>query len=84
MELVWQVDEAGALIKEKYGLINQLETKLQDLEEKKHRSESHCCKATQDMICMKVEMRNLVTKVEMEENHALGEMQNLASERQIK
>ena len=29
MELVWQVDEAGTLIKEKYGLINQLETKVQ-------------------------------------------------------
>ena len=34
--------------------------------------------------CMEVEMRNLVSNVEMEENHALGEMQNLASERQIK
>ena len=32
MELVWQVDEAGALIKEKGGLINQLENKVQDLE----------------------------------------------------
>ena len=29
-------------------------------------------------------MRSLVAKVEMAENHALGEMQNLASERQIK
>ena len=36
------------------------------------------------MECMKVEMRSLVAKFEMEENHALGEMQNLASERQIK
>ena len=32
MELVWKVDEAGALTKEKDGLINQLETKVQDLE----------------------------------------------------
>ena len=36
MELVWQVDKARALIKKKDGLINQLETKVQDLEEKKH------------------------------------------------
>ena len=49
MELVWKVDEAGALIKEKDGLINQLETKVQDLEEEKHRSEARCCKAMQDM-----------------------------------
>ena len=33
---------------------------------------------------MKVEMRGLVAKVEMAENRALGEMQNLASEIQIK
>ena len=84
MELVWQVDEAGALIKEKYGLINQLETKVQDLEEKKHRSEACCCKVMKDMDCMKVEMGILVAKVEMAENHAPGEIQNLASERQIK
>ena len=56
MELLWQVDEAGAHIKEKDGLINQLETKLQDLEEDKHRSEARCCKAMQDIECMKVEM----------------------------
>ena len=84
MELVWKVDEAGALIKEKEGLINQLETKLQDLEEEKHQSEARCCKATQDMDCIKVEMRSLVAKVEMAENRALGEMQNLDSEIQIK
>ena len=79
MELLWQVDEAGALIKEKDGLINQLETKVQNLEEEKHRSEARCCKAMQDMECMKVEMRSLVAKVEMAENHDLGEIQNLAS-----
>ena len=65
MELVWKVDEAGALIKEKDGLINQLETKVQDLEEGKHRSESHCCKAMKDIDCLKVEIRSLVTKIEM-------------------
>ena len=84
MELVWQVDEDGALIKEKYGLIKKLETKVQYLEEEKHRSEARCCKAMQNMECMKVEMRSLVAKNEMSENHALGEMQNLDSERQIK
>ena len=71
VELVWQVDEAGSLIKERDGLINQLETKVQDLEEKKHRSEARCCKTTQDMDCMKVETRSLIAKVEMTENHAL-------------
>ena len=84
MELVWQVDKAGALIKEKDGLINQLETKVQDLEEEKHLSEACCCKAMQDMEWMKVDIRSLVAKVEMVKNHALGKMQNLASERQIK
>ena len=33
---------------------------------------------------IKVEIRSLVAKFETEENHALGKMQNLASERQIK
>ena len=65
-------------------MINQLETKVQDLEKKKHQSEARCCKATQDMDFMKVETRSLVAKVEIAENYALGEMQNLASERQIK
>ena len=84
IEFVWQVYESGALIKEKDGLINQLETKVQDLEGEKHRSEARCCKSIQDMDCMKVEIRSLVAKVEMTENHALGEMKNLASERWIK
>ena len=84
MELVWQVDEAGALIKEREGLINQLGKKVQNLEENKHLSEARCCKAMQDMECMKVEMRSLVAKAEMAENHDIGETQNLASERQIK
>ena len=84
MELLWQVDKDRALIKEKYGLINQLKKKVQDLEEEKHQSESHCFKAMQDMDCMKAEMRSLVATVEMAENHALLEMQNLASEIQIK
>ena len=84
MELVWKVDEAGALIKDKDGLINQLETKVQDPEEEKHQSEARCCKSMQSMDCMNVQMRSLVANVEMAENHALGEMQNLASERQIK
>ena len=81
---MWQVDEVGGLIKEKYGLINQLETKLQDIEEEKYRSEARCCKSMQYMDCTKSEMRSLVTKVEMAENHDPGEMQNLASERQVK
>ena len=55
-------------------MINQLETRVQDLEEKKHRSEAHCCKATQDMDFMKVEMRGLVAKVEIAENRPLGEL----------
>ena len=84
MELLWKVDEAGEIIKQKYGLINQLETKVQNLEEEKHLSEARCCKAMQDMECTKVEMRSLVYKLEMAENHALGEMRKLASERQIK
>ena len=84
MELVWHVDKGGSLIKEKDDLINQLETKVQDLEEEKHRSEAHCCKAMQDMDCMRVDIWSLVAKVEMEENHALMEMQDLDSERQIK
>ena len=84
MELVWQVDEVGSLIKEKDGLINQLETKVQDIEEEKHRSEARCCKEMQDMECMKVEIRSLVAKVDMAENHSLGEMKNLVSEIQIK
>ena len=74
MVLVRQVDEDKSLIKDKYGLINQPETKVQDCEEQKHRSEARCCKATQDMACMKVEMRSLVAKVEIAENHAIGEM----------
>ena len=57
---------------------------MQDLEEEKHRSEARCCKSMQDMECMKVDMRNLVSKDEMAENHYLGGMLNLASERQIK
>ena len=57
---------------------------MQDLEEEKHRSEARCFKAMQDMDCMKVDMRSLVAKVEMAENRALGEMQNIASEIQIK
>ena len=65
-------------------MINQLETKVQDLEEKKHRREACCCKAMQDMECMTIEMRTLVAKVEMAENHDIGETQNFASERQIK
>ena len=54
---------------------------MQDLEEEKNRSEARCCKAMQDMDCIKVEMGSLVAKVEMAENHDLGEMQNLASGR---
>ena len=54
MELLWQVDEAGSLIKDEDGLINQLETKVQDLEEEKNWSEVPCCKEMQDMECMKV------------------------------
>ena len=56
MELVWEVDEAGALIKEKEVLINQLEKKVQDIEEEKHLIEASCCKVMQDMEYMKVEM----------------------------
>ena len=32
MELVWQIDKAGELIKYKYGLIHQMETRVQDTE----------------------------------------------------
>ena len=60
MELVWKVDEAGALIKEREGLINRLKKKVQNLEENKHLSEARCFKATQDMDSMKVQMRILV------------------------
>ena len=74
-----QLDEAGALIKDKNGLINQLETKIQDLEEDNHWSESLCCKSIQDMEYMKVEMKGLVSKVEIAKNNDLGEIQNLAS-----
>ena len=44
MELAQKVDEAGSLTKEKDGLINQLDTKVQDLEEDKHHSEERCYK----------------------------------------
>ena len=44
MELVWQADEAGALIKDEDGLINQLETKVQHLEEENHISEADVAK----------------------------------------
>ena len=84
MELAQKVDEAGSLTKEKDGLINQLDTKVQDLEEDKHHSEERCYKEISDMDLMKVDMKSLVAKFEIAENHALGEMQNLASERQIK
>ena len=57
---------------------------MQDLEEEKHQSGAHFCKAMQDMECMNVEMISLVDKAEMAENHALGETQNLASEIQMK
>ena len=43
MKLLWQVDEAEAIIEEKDGL-NQLETKAKDLEEDKHRSEASVAK----------------------------------------
>ena len=36
------------------------------------------------MDCMKVKIKSLVAKVEMAENHALGEIQNLASEIHMK
>ena len=62
-------------------LINHMETKVQDLEEDKLRIEDQCFKAIQDMDCMKIEMRSLVSKVDMSENHDLGEMHNLDSER---
>ena len=50
IKLLWQVDDAGELFKEICSLINQLETKFQDLEEEKHRSEAQCCKAMKDMV----------------------------------
>ena len=58
--------------------------KVQYLEEDKHQSEDQFCKSMQDMDCMKVDMRNLFSKVDVAENHDIGEMQNLASEIQIK
>ena len=54
MELVRQVDEAGSHIKGKYSLINQMDTKVQTLEEKKHHSEAHCYKAMKDIDIIKV------------------------------
>ena len=54
VELVCQVDEAGALIRGKYSLINQMDTKVQTLEEKKHHSEAHCYKAMKDIDIIKV------------------------------
>ena len=45
---------------------------------------SRCWKTMQDMDCIKVDMRILVASFDMEENHALGQMQNLASERHKK
>ena len=54
MELVCQVDEAGALIRGKYSLINQMDTKVQTLEEEKHHSEAHCYKAMEDIDIIKV------------------------------
>ena len=84
MELVRKVDDTGALTKEKEILINQPETKVQYFEEEKHQIEAHCCKAMRYMDCMKAEKRILVSKFDMSENHSLGEIHNLASERQIK
>ena len=40
MKLVHQVHEAVSLIKVKYGLVYQRETKVQNFEEENHRSES--------------------------------------------
>ena len=40
--------------------------------------------SNENIDCMKVDMRSLVSKLDMVDNHALGEMQNLVSERQIK
>ena len=44
MKCVWQVDEAESIIKNKDGLFNQLEKKVQGIEEKKHWSESTVAK----------------------------------------
>ena len=67
-----QVADAGSLIKEKDSLINQLETKVQDLEEDKHLSKARCLKAIQYMYFIQVEIGILVAKVEMSDNHDLG------------
>ena len=73
MGLVRQVDEAGALIKDKYGLINQLETKVQDPEKENHHIEATVTnKAMQAMYCMKVHMRISYAKVDKEDNHFSG------------
>ena len=80
MELVRQVDKVRSLIKDKYSLINQLKTKVQELEEYKHQKEDLCCKSMQDMDGIKVYMRILVAKFEISENHDTEKMKNLASE----
>ena len=59
MELVWKVDKDRSLIKDKDGLINQLETKVKDLEEEKHLIRARCFKAMQDINCMKVDMTGI-------------------------
>ena len=41
-------------------------------------------KKMQDMDCTKVDMRSLVAKIYLAENHAPEEMQNIASEIQVK
>ena len=79
-----QVDEDGALIKNKYSLMKQQETKVLDLEEDNHQSEYCCFKEIIDKDIIKADTRSLVAKVNMEKNNDIGEMKNLALEIQIK
>ena len=79
MELVQKVDETRALIKDKGDLINQLK-KIAGTWRRESSKQSRCLKEIKYMDCIKVDMRISVDKFYIEENNALGEMKNLASE----
>ena len=83
MGLGRKVDKDRELINDKYGLIDKLETKTKNLEEWNIGGKL-MLQSNENIDCMKVDMRSLVSKLDMVDNHALGEMQNLVSERQIK
>ena len=57
---------------------------MEDIEEAKHQSEYRCYKVIQDKDVIKATMRSLVETFNMENNIDTGEMQNFASEIQMK